>query len=192
MTLRPWMLIALPMAALAAAYTGCTADVEEGCLTGPCGEVTSATGAGGSIDLPDTGGAGGGGGQGGGVACEGDEFPATGKLPCAVFDVMQAKCLCCHQDPELNGAAFPLLTYADTHQPYGSSGKLRWERMSEVIQDSSALKMPFSTAADLTSSEKKVLDDWFAACAPPAEDYDDGGDPEGCEGDTPPAMCEPP
>lgn len=192
MTLRPWLFIALPVAALAAAYSGCSAELEEGCLTGPCGAASTA-GVGGSVDVPDTGGAGGaGGGQGGNpVECEPDTFPSTGELPCEVFEVLQAKCHCCHQDPTLNSASFPLLTYADTHEPYGSAGLQRWQRMLQVIQDDSALKMPFQTAADLTSAEKAVLDEWLEACAPPATEYKNGV--EGCDGsDPPPTMCDPP
>ncbi len=125
------------------------------------------------------------------MACQGDEFGATGDLPCDVWQVLHDKCHCCHQDPPENGAPFPLLTYELTREPYGSQGLLRWQRMSVVIQDGEVPPMPFSTAADLTASEKKILDDWFAACAPPADEY--MGGVEGCdESEPPPTMCEPP
>ncbi|MEJ7729905.1 MAG: hypothetical protein WKG00_11855 [Polyangiaceae bacterium] len=191
MTLRRWAFVALPVAALAAGYSGCTADVEEGCLTGPCGEVTSAAGTGGSVSSSTSGGAGGAGGTGGGVVCQGDEFGGTGDLPCEVWQVLHDKCHCCHQDPPKNFAPFPLLTYELTREPFGTKGLLRWQRMSQVIQDDGLPSMPLATAADLTASEKQVLDEWFAACAPPAAKYKGGVD--GCEeSEAPPTMCQAP
>jgi hypothetical protein len=42
----------------------------------------------------------------------------TGDFPCDVFAVVHSVCNKCHTNPTKNGAPFPLLTYADTQQPF--------------------------------------------------------------------------
>jgi hypothetical protein len=187
--LRSSTLLLLTLAAGAASAAACENTVEEDCLSGPCGPVQPGPSS--SISSSATSG-GGDGGSGGGVACTGDEFPATGDLPCDVWQVLHDRCHCCHQDPPKNFAPFPLLTYELTREVYSmTTGKLRWERMAEVIQPEGAPHMPLLSAAQLSSTQKQVLDDWFAACAPPASEYGDGG--PGCdEQEPPPTMCDPP
>lgn len=150
---------------LLAALASCTADLTEACVGGRCDTTTSSTtGTGGG------GGSGGGGGGAGGGACTPN--PATGEFPCEVFTVLQAKCQTCHAPDKLamSGAPFSLLTYEDTQQPFAGGPKLRWQRMSEVIQPGAIPHMPFGSAPQLTPDEKKTLDAWFADCAKPAPD----------------------
>ena len=173
---------AAPALLLSFVLIGCSDDepADGGSPSSSAGGASSGTGG--------SNGGGGGGGLGGAPECMGDTFPATGDLPCDVWQVVHDRCHCCHQDPPANGAPFPLLTYENVHAEY-SMGKLRWERMSEVIQPGSIPHMPFGTAKQLSAAEKKVLDDWFAACAPPADQYGDGG--PGCdEKEPPPTTCE--
>src|SRR5207248_7411483 len=92
--------------------------------------------------------------------------PSAGDLPCDVDMVLMGKCQPCHQTPQKNGAKFPLLTYEDTQQPFGS--RRRWQRMAEVIEPDGVPHMPYKTAPQLTSAELQTLRDWFKACAPPA------------------------
>ena len=174
----------------------CDNELEPGCLSGPCNAEAQSSASSGAGASPTGGGndpgGGGPGGEGGGEPCV-DNFPAEGDIPCDVWQVLHDRCHCCHQDPPLNFAPFPLLTYEETRAIYSMmSGKLRWERMSEVVQDTGIPHMPLTgQAKDLSSSQKKVLDDWFAACAPPADQYQDGG--PGCdESEPPPTMCNPP
>lgn len=98
--------------------------------------------------------------------------PTLGDLPCDVGTVLHDKCQPCHQSPPLSGAKFPLLTYEDTQQPFGTTGKLRWQRMAEVIEPGSVPHMPYRSSKypntpQLTDSELQTLRDWFKACAPP-------------------------
>ena len=164
---------------IATSIVGCDADVGESCVAGPCGQTPPPDGEGGAGAAGAAGGAGGvggGGGAGGGVIdCSGT--PATGDLPCAVYDVLKAKCQTCHTVPAQNGAPFPLLTYEDTRGDYG--GKQRWERMGPAITSGF---MPFGAAPDLTADEKQTLLDWLGACgAPEAEGAGCGcDDPAAC------------
>jgi len=106
--------------------------------------------------------------------------PATGDLPCDVAAVLKAKCEPCHQTPRQFNAPFALTTYEDTQQPFGlapSDGgppKRRWQRMAEVIAPGGLPRMPKpgveacdGQACSLTDAERKTLEDWFTACAPP-------------------------
>jgi uncharacterized membrane protein len=90
-------------------------------------------------------------------------MPDTGDFPCEVHAVLVARCHECHQSPPIMGAPFPLLTYEDTRQPYGT--KKRWQVMKTAIESGF---MPFGKD-DLAGDELKTMQDWFAACAPPAE-----------------------
>jgi hypothetical protein len=178
--------VLLGSAILIAGYSACTADVEEGCLTGPCGDVQPGPSSSSSSSS-------GAGGEGGGVVCTGDEFPPSpGELPCDVWQVLHDRCHCCHQEPPLNFAPFPLLTYELTHEVYSmTTGKLRWERMAEVTAVNGIPHMPLASAAQLSATQLETIQNWFAACAPPADQY--MGGVEGCdEKEPPPTMCDPP
>lgn len=98
-----------------------------------------------------------------------DPNPTTGELPCEVEQVLIRRCQGCHNPADLadSGAPFSLVTYADTQAPFGSSGKLRWQRMREVTTPGSGTPMP--PTKPLTAAERDVLDAWFTACAPPRD-----------------------
>jgi hypothetical protein len=138
-------LLVTPVAAILLA--ACTADLKEGCLTGGCPSMDSTSAAAGTSG--GTGTTGGGGGSGCGP------LPATGP---------------CHVDPPKIGAPFPILTYADTQMVFDSHGKLRYQRMHEVIQDDGAPHMPYKSKTivvpPLTPDEFKTLDTW-TSCANP-------------------------
>jgi hypothetical protein len=112
------------------------------------------------------------------------------QIPCDVDDILghplpdggysaQAKCRRCHQDPPLNGAPFPLLTWADTQFCY--SQRAVWQRMSNVIDSG---YMPYCAGSDagacakfdppvepLTAVEKAKLLSWLD-CPTPIFDTD--------------------
>lgn len=136
-------------ACLAVAIEACDASTTEGCLGGSC------------VD-PDAG-HGGDGGADAAVTC--DATPKTGEIPCEVFAVIHAQCNPCHTNPTQNGAPFPLLTYADTQEPYGE-GRLVYQQMLDQIQPGASPRMPLG--GELSDAELKTLGDWLAACAPPA------------------------
>ena len=159
--LLPTLLTAAMTAIL---FAGCNADLTPGCLSGGCppAETTSTTT--------------GGGGQDGGATC--GPLPASGDIPCDVFKVIHGSCNRCHTDPPLIGAPFPLLTYEDTQMPYDTHGKLRYQRMREVIQPNGAPHMPFQSTKivvpPLTDAELATLDAWLACPTPTAQG-------QGCE-----------
>lgn len=97
-------------------------------------------------------------------------------FPCDVEAVLAAKCQRCHNsNAVLNRcypkscvkAPFPLLTWSDTHQPYGD--RPIFEAMHQAVETD---YMPFKTTdisppvAPLTAEEKATLLAWTAACAP--------------------------
>ncbi len=136
---------------------GCTAELEEGCLGGEC--VPPGTPP---IPPPPSGSSSGGGGSGGGLSCE--TTPATGDFPCDVFAVLEANCHSCHQSPPLFGAPYSLLTYEDTREFAGMTTIPRWVRVGAVVESNF---MPLGTT--MPADDKKILLDWVAACAPPAD-----------------------
>lgn len=148
--------IALPLVAAWIAAAGCTANLTEECVGGPCSTDT----------IPAEGSGGAGGGDGGACAPN----PAQGEFPCDVYAVLHAKCHTCHATDKLptSGAPFSLLQYEDTQHVFGKGPKLRWQRMSEVIEPGAIPHMPFGMAPQLTADEKATLEAWFAECAPPA------------------------
>ena len=87
----------------------------------------------------------------------------------SAFAVM-AVCRRCHQDPPLQFAPFPLLTWDDTQQPFGITGRLRHQRMFEVVRDD-VMPFRFSTIAPpvepLSPDDKATLLNWLAQGAQP-------------------------
>lgn len=136
------------------AIPACTAEIEEGCLSGECSPP-------GKPNVPPNTSSSSGGGGAGGASCE--TTPATGDFPCEVFTLLQTYCHSCHQSPPISGAPFPLLTYEDTREFIGMSTMPRWERMGEVIASGS---MPIGKT--MSDTDKQILLDWIAACALPA------------------------
>lgn len=164
----PTLLAAAITATLFTAFTGCTADLTEGCLDGKCPPSTTASSSSSSSS--------GTGGGDAGVTC--GPLPATGDIPCDVFKIIHGTCDRCHQDPPLIGAPFPLLTYEDTQVPYDTHGKLNYQRMREVIQPAGSPHMPYKSVnivvPELTPAEFATLDAWLACPTPTAQG-------QGCE-----------
>lgn len=141
--------------------SACDADTEEGCLTGPC-HVGDQPDAGTSSSSSSSSTGGGGAGGAAGLNCDETPAPDTGDFPCEVHAVLVAHCHECHGDP-LKGAPFPLLTFEDTRPLYGK--QTRWQAMKAAIESGF---MPLGKE-DLAGDERKTMEDWFAACAPPAD-----------------------
>lgn len=98
---------------------------------------------------------------------------------CATDRVLSHKCRRCHQDPPLNGAPFPLSSYADT-QVVDGRGKPRFQKMADSV--ASAYMPPqflslTPPVEPLTDEERTTLLDWCAAGAR----ADDGAS---CDGGT--------
>jgi hypothetical protein len=91
--------------------------------------------------------------------------PATGTIPTDVEAVLSARCQTCHQDPPLNGAPFPLLTYADVHGLFDDTIP-KYQEMHALIQPDGSPHMPFGTAPQLDATQFSTLDDWLVAGAP--------------------------
>lgn len=145
----------LLLAAIAGfSQVGCNADLTEGCLSGKCPppETTTATTGGGD----------------GGAMCA--PLPTTGDIPCEVFTVIHGVCNHCHVDPPLVSAPFPLLTYEDTQMAFDTHGKLRYQRMKEVIQPDGSPHMPFDSSIivvpPLTDAQFAILDAWLTCPTP--------------------------
>lgn len=94
--------------------------------------------------------------------------PATGSIPADVAAVLADKCQTCHNNPQKNGAPFPLLTYEDVHKPFIGTTPI-YEQMYIQIQPNAQPRMPFGNAPQLTPAEFTALSSWLIACAPPGE-----------------------
>ena len=103
------------------------------------------------------------------TAC-GDEAREEPLLPCDVQRVLSAQCLGCHQSPTRFGAPMPLVNYADL-QATGSGDQPLWKRVGARIADEER-PMPPPPNARLSEQNRKLLDDWIAAGAPPAKQGD--------------------
>jgi uncharacterized membrane protein len=87
-----------------------------------------------------------------------DEPAPTGSVTwCEVSGVLARKCRTCHVGEGLNGAPFPLVTYADTQVLLESLDKRRWELMQNMVDQD---KMP-PEDPKLSESEKELLMTWF-------------------------------
>ncbi len=109
-----------------------------------CGDQSSERHGGGGIpDLTAGGAPISGGGQtsesGAAGASEGGaagEPPMSGPVPwCDAYKVINCVCQQCHQNPPVNGAPIPLMTYEDTQAPYpfATSTKKVWQEMQLVV-----------------------------------------------------------
>lgn len=89
-------------------------------------------------------------------------------FPCAVDDLLAAKCRRCHTIPPRHNAPFALLTWDDAHGMVGD--RRRYLVMASVTKSG---YMPFRIPANppvepLTDEEKKTIADWVEAGAPKA------------------------
>jgi uncharacterized membrane protein len=89
-------------------------------------------------------------------------------FPCAVDDLLAAKCRRCHTVPPRNNAPFSLLTWEDTRGMIG-------DRPRYVVMETATRSgyMPYNIPANppverLTDEEKKIIADWVDAGAPKA------------------------
>jgi hypothetical protein len=117
------------------------------------------------------------------TACPSDGAGGEGGVPSAPIRFCQAEivlrtvCQRCHQEPPLNGAPFPLVTYEDTQELF-AEGVLRWERMKEVVEidfmplRGGGLDPPVER---LTCDEKSTLMGWLEQCAKPLGGTDCSG-----------------
>ncbi len=158
----------------------CDASVTEGCLDGPCGGMGGASASQSASTATGTGGTATGGtatgGSPGADACPAK--PQAGDFPCDVFAVIHANCNPCHQNPPLNGAPFPLLTYADTQKPI-IPGKLIFQQMYDQTRPDALPRMPLG--GSLKPADFTTLSDWLAMCAPPVKSGTGCGCPgKGC------------
>ena len=103
------------------------------------------------------------------AAAGGDTTPdaaPVGFFPCDVEAVLKAKCHTCHTQPLKNGAPFPLLEYANTQMPYGTTMRI-WQVMKTAVETD---YMPFvgSPTGPLEPAQKTTLLTWLGNGAPAA------------------------
>ena len=147
-------------AAVLALYTG-------------CGDQSTDRNGGGEIpDLGAAGDAGATGAEGGGAGTQ-----SSALVPwCDAYKIVNCVCQQCHQNPTLNGAAMPLMTYEDTQAPYptAASSKLVWQAMQTAVASRSMPEtgnpsvMP--PVKPLTNAQRDTLLEWLAQGA-----HDEGG-----------------
>lgn len=120
-------------------------------------------------DVPDLTAGSGNAGAEGGVAGAASELVPW----CDAYKVINCVCQQCHQDPTLNGASMPLMTYEDTQAPYptAASSTLVWQKMQTAVESG---LMPETTnrsvmppVEPLTDAQRRILLDWLAQGAHP-------------------------
>ncbi len=95
---------------------------------------------------------------------------------CAAYEIINCSCQQCHQNPPLNGAPIPLLTYADTQAPFPmpTSEEKVWQTMQSVIRlrfmPYTADKTVMPPVKPLTDEQQNTLLTWLAQGA-----KDEGG-----------------
>ena len=169
-------LLAGPLLSVACA-SGSDGDADD---LGEAGTNATAAGSGaesGSAGAVDSAGLGGSDGAGAGAGAGGDAdmehggaggSSAAPHLPCDVEDVIRAKCQRCHDQPQRNGAPFPLLTWEDTRRQHGL--QLVYQAMLPAIEmdfmplTQLVLEPPVEA---LTADEKALLLTWLRDGATP-------------------------
>ena len=106
-------------------------------------------------------------------ASETQSDPGVDLTWCDAEPILQAHCQRCHTDPPVNGAPFPLLTYADTQ---AGEAPHRYEQMGAAV--SAEFMPPQWLAVDppvvaLPCSEKRTLIEWVNQEAPPPPEDDE-------------------
>lgn len=94
------------------------------------------------------------------------DAPSDGPTYCAeVRDIVEAKCVRCHDEPPKNGAPFSLRSYEDFDQPFPGIPEMK---ISEAARDAVASSlMPLTSLSlepevePLEPSEKETLLRWF-------------------------------
>ncbi|HET7540725.1 MAG TPA: hypothetical protein VFK05_12660 [Polyangiaceae bacterium] len=141
-----------------ALYTGCSDQSTERTGGGEPPDLTAGSGSAGS-----------GSGEGGSAA---DGLVAW----CDAYQVINCVCQQCHQNPTLNGAAMPLMTYEDTQArfPTATSSTYVWQKMETAVRNG---YMPETgnpsvvpPVQPLSNAQRSTLLDWLAQGA-----HDEGG-----------------
>jgi len=145
------------MAAALAFYSGCGDQSTERKGGGDIPELTAGSGA------SDAGAGGAAGAQ------------SAGLVPwCDAYKIVHCVCQQCHQNPTLNGAAMPLMTYEDTQAPYptAASSSFVWQKMQAAVTSRTMPETgnPSVAVEPLTDAQRNTLIDWFAQGA-----HDEGG-----------------
>jgi hypothetical protein len=161
------VVMALPLAL----YAGCTNETTERRGGTEVPDLTAGSGS------TEAGGAGAAGapGEAGAAGAPAIPRPVTW---CAVSKVIACSCQQCHQNPPVHQAPFPILTYADTQQPYpsASSNNKLWQAMKTAVTSG---YMPYLGLQDppveppvqpLSAEDKATLLTWFDEGA-----HDEGG-----------------
>ncbi len=157
------------LALSAALAVGCDAELATRCVGGSCAELAPNTA---SVSSAASAGTGGAGGAGGGAACFADcdvsaAGDGEGELPCAIEAIVESRCRHCHSDPPVNGAPFPLVTYADTQALYDSVLLGESQARFALIHYAVTVDyMPLDVAPLTPDEERQALLAWACACAP--------------------------
>lgn len=106
------------------------------------------------------GGSGGGGGGGGGGG-------ALAGLPCDVSDLLQTRCLQCHNGGAMSASSLPLTSYDDLVSPSPRDGSQTVAALALSRMQSADRPMPPSSP--LPASEVQVFASWVAADLPPGD-----------------------
>ena len=171
-----WLVVAVGFsAAPLAAFAACNADLTDGCVSGPCtsdaGDLRDQL----ELEHPRGGGMGAGGGPCAAPLdtiddCDVASMDPTANIPCDIWAIMHRQpidaggCHKCHQNPPINGAPFPELTYADLLQVSGYGlGEMPahpdervFQTMLKALQPTPPFPltpMPFPTSEQLTCAE---------------------------------------
>jgi hypothetical protein len=132
------------------------------------------------------------GGDGGSDATTSSSGGST-PLPCDVTAVLQANCQSCHQNPPINSAPMPLVTWEDTqavvpNDPDGIPPTSATEKVYQMIETritSASNPMPPLPHAALDAADLATLTSWVNAGAPAGTagqscvGVDGGGVPDG-------------
>lgn len=102
----------------------------------------------------------------GGTAGSGGSAGSSGQLPCAVQQVLQARCQQCHAASPIFGAPMPLVSWADLNAT--RNGNKVYELVLNRIADD-VHPMPPSPNPRLTQAEISTLQNWVSSGAPPGQ-----------------------
>ncbi|HYQ29837.1 MAG TPA: hypothetical protein VER04_21560 [Polyangiaceae bacterium] len=112
-------------------------------------------------------------GSGAGAAGAGAGAPVPW---CDAYKIINCVCQQCHQNPTLNGAAMPLMTYEDTQAPFPlpTSSTFVWQKMQVAVGNRSMPETSNPSVSPavkpLTEAQRTTLLDWLAQGA-----HDQGG-----------------
>jgi len=99
----------------------------------------------------------------------GPELSSLTGVPCDVAQLIQTRCIRCHNDRPLSASSLPLMTYANwvassPRDGYATVGELAISRINDDTKP-----MPPAPEPRLTPSETQTLSDWVSAGMPQGE-----------------------